>query len=250
MLAALAILLLLPANTNLEAANAPKNFSVSFYDGEWRYQEGTSFVPGEYAREVYYLREEIKAGDYVAVYNSGSVSEVLDLGDKKLGNLTMVQCGNTVVKTAGIAECYVLGGTTAAIGGNVDKAFVYDISVVTFTGNIGELRCFPLEDDYFFHSSVGCQGTVGYASYPVFDNVVQNYEKYNFKAGKFSLEGGELTTAAADYSNTKPAAPAPAPAPDDYDEVPKTGVSSLMLYFLGASVACLGGSVALRKKSK
>ena len=67
LLALAAILVGVPGLCSLEvSAEGPVTYSVKYVpaSGEWRYQANTStFDDNAYHRELYYLRQELKAGD-------------------------------------------------------------------------------------------------------------------------------------------------------------------------------------------
>lgn len=265
-LAAVALLSAMPQTNTLKAEAAePKNYAVNFCsdygEGEWRYQEGSTFDEEKTHREIYYLQQDLKAGDKVAVYNEASNASALNLGNVKLGDLTICHTAMTVVYTGGISECHILAGSVCSINGEIDNAHVYDAATVTFTGNVNELIA-TAENDAF-NSNIGCNGKVWHLNAYSINAPRTFYNLYNFETNKLVIEDGSLKTAANYYSNTEPARPAqeqapaaaatPAPSAGNsgaYDDVPKTGENNLILWFLAASAFCLTGSMMLNRKTK
>lgn len=249
-----------------------KNYAVSFNEEkqEWKWQEGSTYDSSKEENHMYYL--SLQDGDYVAVYEgAASDGETLDLGSAKLGNLTIVNTiGTVVVKTGGISECYILANTTSSISGNVNTAYVYDPATVTFTGNVTNLISTSNNSDY--NCNIGVGGTVAYYHAYSLNDPKTFWEKYNFAAGKFSVEDGNLktqyyyyddngtvptstttdTAAAAESSTTTTAAPSTTTAvasASEYDDVPKTGEDASYAYLLLlAAAVCGAGSVMLRKR--
>ena len=259
-----AALVLLPGSNALKAeAATPANYAVQYIeeDGGWRYQEGSTFDEDETHRELYYLLQVLKDGDKVAVYNDTSSAERLDLGSVKLSNLTICRTAMTVVFTGGIEECYVLAGSSCAINGDVNNAYVYDVATANFNNDVHTLIITSEGEDY--SSSVACLGKVwhlhAYSNpYPkTFHNL------YDFEEGSLVISDGDLETeyhqytradsvgtAPAPFVSISPAAPSTPSAPaDEYDEVPKTGESALPYALLSVSVLCFAGSQLLRKKA-
>ncbi len=263
LLTAAAALALLPgANTLQVSADSPTTFYLRFNAGsnDWRMQRGTWDENSE-GRELYYLNngdEKIKDGDIVVVQPPNGQASNTDLTiDVHLSNLTINRT-SAVVKTKGIDECYVLGDSYAAINGDVTNAYVYDNAICTFNNNVNTLTV-NAEDNIQASISVG--GTVAHLIELSYGNV--RIDRYNFAAGKLYYNvNGVLETTAEYYSTTptsdtpaasapaapQPAAsPSPAPSSDEYDDVPKTGESNLILWLAGISALCFAGSFALRK---
>ena len=61
-LAAVSVLVLLPAGNSIQAKAAAKNYAVKYCTDEWRYMEGSTFDDDKASREVYYLQQDIKDG--------------------------------------------------------------------------------------------------------------------------------------------------------------------------------------------
>lgn len=268
-LAVAALLVVLPESSTLtvnaaEAKNYAVQFCSDYNKGEWRYQEDSSFDEDKQHREIYYLLQDLKDGDKIAVYNEDTGADALDLGSAKLGELTFCNTAMTVVYTGGISNCNVLAGSSCSVNGNVDNAHVYDVSAVTFTGNVTELIATANESE--FDSNIGCQGTVGHFHAYSINQPKSFHNIYNVAKGKLEVSDGNLVTSDSYFDrngtvNTNPA-PAPAtPAPaapgnsgssGEYDSVPKTGdrAFAVCLLALTASALCFAGSAALKKSDK
>lgn len=271
-MAVAAMLVLLPDATAATAnAATPKNYAVKYCadENDWRYQEGSEFDDDEQARELYYLLQDLKDGDTVAVYNDDcTTAPMLDLGNVKLGNLTICRVASAAVLTGGVSECHILAGSYCAVNGNVDNAYVYDVATVTFNNNVDTLVATAERSD--FNSSISCAGTVWHFHAYSTNDPRTFYDLYNFDEGKFSVDDGNLVTeyyfydqyavkgatnqtaAATTPTATTPTATTPAAttATGVYDEVPKTGESPLIFYFLGAAVLCMAGSLTLRRRTR
>jgi len=216
MLAAAAFMILLPESASLKAEAAEaKNYAVKFLPdqnkgkGEWRWQEGSEFDEEKGHREMYYLLEQLQEGDKVAVYNESDGNAVLDLGSVKLGVLTICHPKLAIVHTGGISECQILNSSVCSISGDIDHAYVYDVTAVTFTGNVTELEAISTAKDDSFHSVIGCHGEVAhYKAYAEYANRTF-HNIYNVQKGKLLVEDGSLKTQDNYYSTTPPAASVP-----------------------------------------
>lgn len=266
-LAVAALLVLLPKSSAITAdAAEPKNYAVQFMSsGEgWRYQEGSTFDESKTHREVYYLRQLLKDGDLVAVYSTrSSGSEALDLGTAKLGNLTVTGSEFAVIYSGDITECNILAGSSCSINANVETAHVYDVATVNFNKNVTELIATANEID--FNSNIGCGGTVAHFHAYSINQPRSFYNFYNFEKGTLLVQDGNLKTEYYHYDETAPAnytAPqntsnttsnkATTPASgsaDEYDDVPKTGETNLVFWFLAISAVCGIGSLILKKRA-
>ena len=118
------------------------------------------------------------------------------------------------------------------------------------------------------HAYIGCLGTVNHLIAKDNRDQLTYYEAYNFAQGKLTVEDGSLKTAGQYYSKTEAAsAAAPAPVAEQpaqttaptqpsqntasssaYDDVPKTGETSMAVWFLGTAAVCLIGGYAVRRK--
>ena len=272
-LTAVAMLMLLPdANVFTAKAAEPVSYAAK-YDpdrNDWRMQENTSvFDENAISRSIYAVVADIKDGDIVVVYNDASTTTALDLGGVHLTNLTLAQ--NTqfcIIKTGGIDECYVLGGSYSSINGAVTNAYVYDTTTCTFTGNVGTLTIYAASDGSTSNVSVG--GTVEHLYVTPLDvNVPRTfYNLYRFNEASLDIKDGKLQTPEWNYlnydqymaqatgtqnnntanstaaSNNNQAASS---SSDEYDDVPKTGQNSPYIWYLGAAVLFFAGSYALRR---
>lgn len=260
-----ALVLCLFQTVSLTAHAEAKNYTV-FYStdyNEWRYQEGSSYDSSKEEHHMYYLLQQLKDGDQVAVYAENETSEPLDLGSVKLGNLTIVKTASTVaVKTGGVSECYVLAGTSVSVSGNVDYAHIYDVASVTFAGNVTELISTAQKDAY--DTNIGVTGTVGHYNAYSIEYPRTFWNIYDVDANKLVVEDGTLKTLSYYYSLQPSAATttvdnsaATTTAPttttttsaSEYDDVPKTGEDASYAYLLLlAAAVCGAGSVMLRKR--
>ena len=243
--ALLCALPLLSVPMNAEAA-APVTYSVSYdasNDG-WYYQVGQWSEDNE-TRELYYMLEAIKDGDYLVVADGGDGELTVDV---QLGNLTVVSASAAVIHTKGITDAYVLHHSRCAINGDIQNAYVYSYAVVNFNNNVGNLEI--AGEDGLLRASVGVAGTVGHAK--AYVDTTTHFDIYNVAAGHFLMAEGSLKTAETAYSKTAPAAvPAPAPsagAADEYDEVPKTGDVNLAFGLAAAAAACFAGAYKVKRQ--
>lgn len=258
-LAAAAVLLACPLAQNTLTASAaePVRHYVKYVESknEWRYQQSATWDDSYDGRELYYLKEGIKDGDILVIDGTSSALN-LELS-VSLSNLTIKNANSAVVTTKGIQDLYVLQNSVAAINGDITNAYIYDNAVCNLNNNVANLI---LYGDPKVEPTVVVGGTVGYAK--ISDVQKTYYEFYSFEAGSFSIDKGIMRTDTSKYSTTAPAQSQPAPAApaaqapatqapvssNDYDDVPKTGDSSLYLLLFGASALCFAGSYGLRRK--
>lgn len=271
MLAAAAILVLLPGSTSMTAsAEEAKTYSLKYIGGDindWRYVSGSTFEDGMYHRELYYLKlDELKDGDHIVIYAGDTAANMeLDLSNYKLGSLTVYQNATAVVFTDGIKDCYVLAGAYTAINGDVTNAHLYDNVTCNFNNNVQDMVLHVSGDP---HSNIACAGTVGMFqiledntnhSRGVFYDIPNNTMKYVNGTVQFPNWSPEPTeaylqakAAAGETTAAPEATPASAGGSSEYDEVPKTGESSQMVWLiglLGAAAILFAGSYGLYKKT-
>lgn len=257
---AAAMMVILPCADAITAEAAePVTYAVKYLDNKWCFEANTSVFDdkGSY-REIYYLREQLKDGDTVVIYNTAEKSDNLDLGGARLGNLTYAATTFTIVYAGGVDECFVNAGSTGTINCDVKTAHVYDTSVFNFNKNVGEL---------FIHvgdsvkSSVGAAGTVGHLKVIKADgNSIFDY--YDFEAGILAFDKGTFKPARVAYKTyeehlaslpegeAEPEAQALESNDSEYDDVPKTGQNNLYLWFLGAAAVCFAGGRILKATEK
>ncbi len=201
-LTAIAILIGVPVLCPLEAdAAGPITYAVKYVpdSSDWRYQANTSaFDDNAPHRDLYYLRQELKDGDLVVVYNDSPSVPALDLGTKRLSNLTVTSSSSFAIIYCGeIDDCYLLGGASCSINANVANAYVYDTVLCNFNKNVKELNVCPLDD---MTSTIGCSGTVDHL-YAVSRTTGRTYHSlYSFQAGSLDIKDGALMTASSKYS--------------------------------------------------
>lgn len=254
-------------------AAEPTTYVVSYSSekGDWMFKQASGWSDEAPERELYYLQQSIKDGDYVVVDNNNGSgnSKPLKLS-VRLGNLTVrSSAGETAVVYAnGCDNVFVLVNTNAAINGDVSHAYVYGNARANFNNNVDTLEMLGTEDESGnnLHAYIGCLGTVNHLIAKDNRDQLTYYEAYNFAKGKLTIEDGSLKTAERYYSKTatvSAATPAPAaeqpaqttaPAqntasPSAYDDVPKTGETSMATWFLGAAVVCMLGGAAVRRKN-
>lgn len=255
LLLAVAICALIPNATAMTAdAAEPKTYYIKYSASadNWRYQEG-SWQDNTYDYDLVFLHEAIKDGDHIAIEGAGLPIEF----SVNLGSLTLVQGSTAVVSAKSIDTCYVLGGNYSAINGNVTTAYVYDTTTCTFNNNVGTLNVVNgTSKDGLLHATVSVAGTVDHLIGN--DGSKTHYELYNFAANKLVIKEGAVKTDAA-YFSTAPSAsttttqttPAQTTtdtsSADEYDDVPKTGESTLLFWLLGISAICFAGSYRLKK---
>lgn len=259
-IAAVAILVLLP-DTNAFTASAaePVTYALRYVSDElgWRYQANASaFSSNDNGHSMYSLLQVLKDGDLVVIDNNLGTNTPLDLGDVKLQNLTFYQNSQwSMVYAGSVEDCYILGGSTGTVNCNVVNAYVYDIAVVNFNGNVDELTIYGTDK---LRSSVGCAGTVGHL-YARSSTLHRTFiDNYDFSAGSLLIQNGVFNPqgsykTAEEHEAAVAALPATedttASSDDEYDDVPQTGQSNLYLWLLFASVICFAGSRALKRSA-
>lgn len=273
LLTASALLVLLPTSNTLTASADATTYSIAYVEenGEWRYQENSDFDLGKSHHDADDIGSEIKDGDLLVIYGNADHSGSFDI-PVSLSNLTILGAQEyVVVSTNGITDFYGSYDSIAAVAGNIQNAYLYDNTQVTFNGNVGNLDINAHPDSYALAT---CTGTVGHVI-GHYDGTVY-YDVYNVAAGKLEIEEMTLETEAQYYSTTPDASPAaatqPAPAPsastsntatdatsnaastttpqaaaDEYDDVPKTGESPIVFWLLGIAIVSLAGSLALKR---
>ena len=257
-------------------AAEPTTYVLNYSDSssEWRYKEASSWSAEVQDRELYYLQQNIKDGDYIVIDNDVENNALALKVSVRLGNMTFKNTvGVPVVYANGYDSVYFLSGTSGAVNGDVSHAYVYGDAKANFNSNVDTLEMIGLTDDKSnnLHATINGVGTVNHLIAK--DNRDQSvfYEAYSFAAGKLAIEDGSLKTEAKYYSTTAPApaaaaeaAPAATEQPtqttapaqatqnstsSEYDNVPKTGENSAMFWLLGAAVVCMAGGYTIRRKN-
>ena len=269
-----AVCLAVPGLGKMTAKAAePTTYVLNYSEsrGEWRFKLASSWSEEVQDRELYYLQQDIKDGDYIVVDNDTDCNPLNLNVSVRLGNLTVKSATKTpVVYAKGYDSVFVLDGTSAAVNGDVSHAYVYGGARVNFNNSVDTLEMIGTSNDSSnnLHAYINCAGTVNHLI--ARDNRDQStfYEAYSFTSGKLVIEDGSLKTEDQYYSKTASAAPAQTTAPaateqpaqataapsqstaaSEYDDVPKTGESPVMFWLLGAAAVCLAGGYTLRKKS-
>lgn len=277
MLAAAAMLVLLPGSTSMTAsAEEAKTYSLRYIGGDindWRFVPGSTFEEGAYHRELYYLKlDQLKDGDHIVIYAGDTAPNLeLDLSGYKLGSLTVHQNATVVIFTGGIRDCYVLAGAYTAINGDVANAQLYDNVTCTFNNNVQDM-VLHFTGEPHPDTNISCAGTVGMFqvlkntdnSLGVFYSIPNNTMRYYNGGIQFPNWSSEPTdaylqakAAAGETAAVPEAAPAPAPAApadtsSEYDKVPKTGESSPAVWvvgLVGAAALLFAGSYGLYRKT-
>lgn len=263
--AAAALLVLLPGTNKLTAAaEEPTTYYIRSIDDEWRFQAGSAWDDTVAHRELYYMNEQIKDGDVVIV--DGSVANDPITVNVRLSNLTVKSSDALVFTAKGYDQCFILDNNIAAINGDVKNAYVYGISRCNFNSNVTNLEVIGSGSDLNnLNATVAVVGTVSHLKATDSGDNGVYFEYYDFPAGKFHMENGTLKTSEKDYSKTPsaqttaPAKPANPQQPahteqpsagtpsSDYDDVPKTGESNIILWLTAAAAVCLMGRFALKK---
>lgn len=258
-----AMLAFLPgANVLIASAEEPVSYYVMYddEDEDWWYHLGSEWDTDAPGGSYEDLQKNIKNGDVVVVDN-GSSSHALVLNvhlsnltiNNKTGNLAMINV------TGGIDNCFFNRGTLASITGSVTNAYVYGASLATFHSNVGNLYSFEIDSEPA--PTISVIGTVSYFVAQESDGSI-GYSGTNFKAKTFFLDEGELTTDSDDYTQDISSGPVStaaqstsaatqnttsAASSNEYDAVPKTGETSLVLWLCLAAAVCFSGSLLLRK---
>ena len=256
-MAATALCVLLPgiSTTTVHAAE-PVTYYVKYVDdsSEWKYQTG-GWSDTEYNNDIYYMLQGIKDGDIVVIDSNGSDNSIELNISKRISNLTVMQNSSAVISASGFDEVYALSGSSSAITGDVSCAHLYDDARVTFYNNVGELELIDTRAQATGNVTVA--GTTGHALRRTESGYIY-YEVYNVAKGKLLIDYGSLETDSAHYSTAPSANQAPPatatttsaqkPASSgDYDDVPKTGESNLILWLSGIALLCLTGRKALKR---
>lgn len=245
---------------------------------EWRMQTGVEkWNDEDPGQDLYYLNNgdnPVKNGGVVVVLpndDDATGNQEINI-NARLSNLT-VNRSDVVIHTGGIDNCYILGGSYAAINGDVSNAYVYDDAVCTFNNNVTNLNLIA-SDSNTVDSSVSVKGTVAYAATKNPGGVIDEY--YNFAADSFFFDAeNDLRTDDSLYSKTGNGAVATTTTPADtqtstaatgtttttttatttaasdsgYDDVPKTGENNdLAILLLACSAISFAGCLAFRKK--
>ncbi len=243
-----ALFCVMPLFTQSLTAKAEEDGPITYYlkyledMNEWRYQQLTAWDVNDNHGPLSHVLAYIKDGDTVVVNGEESINLELEA---HLKNLTILNANTVVVSAEGIDEVYQHNGV-CVFNTDVKDAYIYDTSVCNFNKNVTNLNIIGTYDINAQVNVVGKAGHVkGYDNYKVY------YELYNFAPNTLCIINGALHTDPANYSTTASATTAPSTgsssASDDYDSVPKTGESHMILWLTGIAAICLFGSYKLRK---
>lgn len=266
-LLAAALLVLLPGTNTLTAQAAePTTYYIQSMDGEWRFQPSAQWDDSAVHRELYYMEQDIKDGDIVIV--EGSLDNSPITIPARLSNLTVKSSDSLVITANGIDSCYILGNSTAAVNGDVTTAYVYGSAACNFNNNVTNLEVIGSGSDLNnLNATVAVVGTLSHLKASDSGDGGIYFEYYNFPAGKFYMEYGTVKTEEQYYSKapsgtqqTAPAGqqasqqtasqskqPSTASPSGEYDDVPKTGESSLIFWLTGLAAVCLLASFTVRR---
>lgn len=267
-------LILWTQNIVTVAAAEPTTYVVKYDSSkeEWYYQVGSTWddtVPPP-KREIYYMIQEMKDGDYVIVDSTDDKGTlVLDF---TLGNLTVLPHSTALITCKGVQEYYQLHDSAVSLTANVEKAFVYDNAVANFNKDVNKLELVYTQSPEMV---VGVVGTCHELWVHNSDASETKYALWNFTEPLVFNEGivknpfgtyainppsapaAPVVPSTPSNTNTTPASSAPAApstpsAPsssaDEYDDVPKTGESSTFLWLFGLAALCFAGSYSFKKK--
>jgi hypothetical protein len=246
------------------AAAEPTTYILKYddEDDEWYYKLGSSWdnSTSPQQRELYYLLQEIKDGDYVVVDSTSGIGTlVLDF---TLGNLTILPNSSALITCKGILEYYQLRDSSVSLTANVEKAFIYDNAITNFNKNTNSLELIYSESP---EMSIVVVGTCEELWVHNFENTVTACSLWNF-TDKLVFNDGVIKTAPGSYAINPPSAPAapivsttpsstptatpsaPSSSADEYDDVPKTGESAAFLWMFALAALCFAGSYSFKKK--
>lgn len=285
MLAAAALLVLLPGSNALTANAAEGNtYSIQFFGGainDWCYVTGSTFDEKQLYSTIGGLKSrDLKDGDHIVVYDSGyEPTKHLDLSGFNLGSLTIHKNATAVFIADSIKDCYVLAGAYAAINGDVTNATLYDNTTCTFNNNVLDMVLYIADKP---NSNISCGGTVGHfrilyntgGSRNEFYDIPQNtmklvdgtiqyavwsptpsdaYLQARAEADGTATTDGTAAAETAPNTSSGSSTPAAGTSSDEYDRVPKTGESNNVIWLVslvGAAAVLFAGSYGLYKKAK
>lgn len=220
LMAVVFVFVLYSGNTLVVSAAEPTTYCLNYINGEWRFLKGSTWDENGYNRELYYFNQDVKEGDLVVVVGTGS-NNPLNI-PVALSNLTINKVSSCVVNVPSVVDCYVLGGSTCAINGNITNAYVYNTSTCNFNNNVGYLEAIGTTT---VSSCINVLGTVDHVCAKGDNNQVF-YDLYSFQANTLCIVGVTLKTDSKYYSTTAPATtttPNTTSNSGEYDDVPKTG---------------------------
>lgn len=212
---------------------------------EWRYQQLTAWDVNDNHGSLDHVLAYIKDGDTIVINGEESINLELEV---RLKNLTILNANTVIVSAKGIDEVYQHNGVSV-FNTDVKDAYIHDKSVCNFNKNVTNLNIIGTDD---INAQVNVVGTAAHVK--GYDNHKTYYECYNFAPNTVCIINGALHTDPAHYSTT-PTATSGTTAPStgsssasgDYDDVPKTGESHMILWLTGIAAVCLLGSYKLRK---
>ena len=235
-------------------AAEPTTYVLNYSDSssEWRYKEASSWSAEVQDRELYYLQQNIKDGDYIVIDNDVENNALALKVSVRLGNLTFKNTvGVPVVYANGYDSVYFLSGTSGAVNGDVSHAYVYGDAKANFNSNVDTLEMIGLTDDKSnnLHATINGVGTVNHLIAK--DGSLKTEAKYYSTTAPAPVAAAEAAPAATEQptQTTAPAQATQNSTSSEYDNVPKTGENSAMFWLLGAAVVCMAGGYTIRRKN-
>ena len=140
----------------------------------------------EKSMEFFY--NNVRCGDLVVVSCYHEDAPLLDLGDTRLGNVTLLadEDAFVMIKSAGIADFYALSNSVSSISAPIINAYVYDPAVVNFNYNVKDILL--TVDGWSASTAMGALGTVESLKV-LFTDDNTSYTLYNFPKGTFHFDG-------------------------------------------------------------
>ena len=247
--AALFFVLPLFTQTLTAQAEEPITYYLKYLeeDKEWRYQQLTAWDEKDNNGPLSHVLSYIKDGDTIVIDGDAYITMEFNA---HLANLTILNADTIIISTKGVDNYYQHDGL-CVLNGDVKNAYIYDRSVCNLNNNVTNLNILGAND---INATVGVVGTAGHVKGS--DNFKVYYEGYNFAKDTLCIEDGSLRTDPKNYSTTAPATSTPSTSTPstgnsstsgDYDDVPKTGESNMVIWLTGIAVVCLLGSYKLRR---
>lgn len=210
---------------------------------EWRYQQLTAWDVNDNHGSLDHVLAYIKDGDTIVINGEESINLELEV---HLKNLTILNANTVIVSANGIDEVYQHDGV-CVLNTDVKDAYIYDKSVCNFNKNVTNLNIIGTDD---INAQIGVEGTADHVK--GYDNYRVYYEYYNFAKNTVRIINGSMHTDAAHYSTTPSSTSSAGSSSSsstsgDYDDVPKTGESNMVIWLTGIAAVCLLGSYKLRR---
>lgn len=251
------------ANTMTAEAAEPITYAVKYIvdgdKGQWLFQTATNYYDEDsIGAELHSLLYYLKDGDIVVVYNDVENAPLLDLGNVRLGNLTIVSYQFSMVKVGSVDDFHANPGSRSSITASITNAHVYYNALCNFNNDVKILNVYYDEDDEDNAPTIGCAQKVDQLNFRSFKEPAHISESfYNFETNSLHIVDGELQTDESKYSREPVATSTPSSTTgstssnsSEYDDVPRTGQNNVYLWLLGAAAACFICSGLLNKASR